>query len=176
MAREEHQARERWLSSRPCDLARLLRPKFRQLSLARRQLLRHAGYSAWYYSAKKASRNAGLTTLYKEGDKTLEEDDQIARELITRAYQAGNQKSHLQALDWVNDFNFLTRELADRFNAYSTISQLVVTKQPQILAMGVGGFQKWTKGHAVTVYAYDGTAKAFKFYDNNFPNEVVTLA
>ncbi len=136
-----------------------------------------AGYAAWFHAAKKAVKGAGLYTLYREGPKApeLEEDDQTARELITRAYQAGNQKGHLQALDWINDLGFATRELGDRFTAYSIISQLIVTKQSQIMAMGVGGFFKWSVGHAVTVYAYDGTRKVFQFYDNNFPNEVIEL-
>lgn len=134
-----------------------------------------AGYAAWFQSYKKSTKGAGLYSLYREGDAVREEDDQSVRELITRAYQAGNQKAHLEALNWVNDQSFLTRNDADRFTAYSIIQQLMVTKQAQILAMGVGGFFKWSKGHAVTVYAYDGTAKVFKFYDNNFPNEVVTV-
>ena len=133
-----------------------------------------AGYSAWFYSAKKTTKGAGLYSLYREGT-VIEEDDQNVRELITRAYQAGNQKAHLQALDWVNDLNFLTRELGDRFTAYSILSQLIVTQQAQILAMGVGGFFNWSQGHAVTVYAYDGTRKVFQFYDNNYPSEVIEL-
>ncbi|NML14690.1 hypothetical protein [Azohydromonas caseinilytica] len=134
-----------------------------------------AGFSAWYHVARKPSKGAGLFSLYKEGNGTLEEDDQTVRELISRAYQAGNQKAHIQALDWANDMSFLTRALNDRFTGFSLLSQLIVTKQAQILAMGVGGFFKWTKGHAVTVYAYDGAKKAFLFYDNNFPAEVVEL-
>lgn len=134
-----------------------------------------AGYSAWYHFSKKASKGAGLFTLYKEGDAVLEEDDQTARELITRAFQAGNQKAHLEAMNWMQDLTFLTRTIGDRWTAYSIISQLIVTRQSQILAMGVGGFFNWSKGHAVTVYAYDGTRKVFQFYDNNFPGEVVEL-
>ena len=134
-----------------------------------------AGFSAWYHANKKTTKGAGLFSLYREGNATLEEDDQTVRELITRAYQAGNQKAHLAALDWVNDLGFATRELGDRFTAMTLISQLVVTRQAQIMAMGVGGFSAWTKGHAVTVYAYDGTRKVFQFYDNNFPAEVLEL-
>ncbi len=134
-----------------------------------------AGYAAWYHASKKASKGAGLGSLYKEGDVVLEEDDQTARELITRAYQAGEQKGHLKALDWINDMSFLTREIGERFIAYQILAHLVVTKQAQILAMGVGGSPSWSKGHAVTVYGYDGARKVFQFYDNNFPAEVVEL-
>ena len=133
-----------------------------------------AGYAAWYHAAKKATRGAGLFTLYGEGT-VAEEDDVTARELITRAYQAGDQKAHLQALNWMKDLNALTRAAGDAFTAYSIIQQLVVTKQAQLMVLGVGAFSSWSKGNAVTVYAYDGTRKVFQFYDNNYPGEVVEL-
>lgn len=134
-----------------------------------------AAYSAWYQASKKASKGAGLFSLYREGDPTIEKDDQTARELISRAFQLGNQNAHQQALNWINDLGFLTRTDGDRYTGYTILSQLVVTKQAQILAMGVGGFFNWTDGHAVTVYAYDGAKKTFRFYDNNYPGEIVEL-
>lgn len=136
-----------------------------------------AGYSAWYHFYKKNVKGQGLRALYKEGDLPREEDDQIARELIARVYQSGDQKAHLAALNWVRDLNldpsFLTRELRERFIALSLIQQLVVTRQAQILAMGIGTFLNWKDGHAVTVYAYDGAK--FLYYDNNYPGEVVSV-
>ena len=69
----------------------------------------------------------------------------------------------------------LTNQLLDRFTALSIIQQLIVTKQAQILAMGVYTATGFTSGHAVTVYAYDGVNKQFQLYDNRFPGEVVTV-
>ena len=133
-----------------------------------------AGYSAWYFHSKKSIKGQGLRSLYKEGNLNKEEDDQIARELIARVYQAGDQKAHIEALNEANDLG-LTRELEERFIALSIIEQLIVTKQPQILVMGIGGFFNWSDGHAVTVYGYDGSTKKFLYYDNNYPGEVVSV-
>lgn len=134
-----------------------------------------AGYAAWYYASKKASRGAGLYSLYRQGDSQMEEDDQVARELVVRAFKAGEQKGHIEAMNWVSDQGFLTAHLAQRFTAYSLIQQLIVTRQPQILGLGAGTFFSWSSGHAVTVYAYDDTKKVFRLYDNNFPAEVIEL-
>ncbi len=135
-----------------------------------------AAYSGWYFNAKKPSTKTALRSMYKEANPNQEEDDQIARELIARAFQAGSQKDHIAALNWVKDMGFVQlRELADRFTAISLIANLIVTGQPQIMAMGIGNFSGWTEGHAVTVYAYDEVAGNFLYYDNNFPGEVVTV-
>jgi hypothetical protein len=131
-----------------------------------------AAYSAWYQASKKVLKGTGLVSLYKEGDSKKEEDDQIARELIATTYQSGSQKAHIEALNWTNDHK-LTKELEDRFTSYELISQLIVTRQAQILAMGIGHVFNWTDGHAVTVYAYDGSK--FLYYDNNYPSEVVSV-
>lgn len=133
-----------------------------------------AGYSAWYHYSKKAIKGQGLRSLYKEGNTAKEEDDQISRELIARVFQAGNQKAHIEALNAANALG-LTRELEERFIALSIIQQLIVSKQAQILAMGIGGFFKFSDGHAVTIYAYDGNTKKFLYYDNNYPGEVVSV-
>lgn len=134
-----------------------------------------AAYAAWYHKAKKASKGAGLYTLYLEGNLALEEDDLTVRELITRAYQLGSQKAHVLALNKASKMN-TDRGLQDWLTGASLISQMTVTKQAQILAMGESdGNNGWKNGHTVTVYAYDGTNKVFKLYDSNFPNEVVLL-
>jgi len=133
-----------------------------------------AGYAAWYHSAKKSLKGAGLRTLYKEGNLALEEDDQIARELIMRAYQAGDQKAHIKALDNAATLG-ATNVAAENNVALTLIQQLVITKQAQLLVMGIGSAGLWTDGQAVTVYAYDGVAQRFQYYDTRFPGEVVTL-
>lgn len=132
-----------------------------------------AAYSAWYRQSHKSSPR--LVNIYKEGDQQKEEDDQTARELIARVYQAGDQKTHIAALNDVRNFNSLTRELKERFVALSIIKQLIVTDQAQIFVMGVGTFSNWKDGHAVTVYKYDGVNKTFLYYDNNYPKEVVSV-
>ncbi len=135
-----------------------------------------AAYAAWYQNAKKSVKGEGLRTLYKEGDINKEEDDQIARELIARVFQAGDQKAHIEALKAAAELGF-DRELQERFIALSIIQQLVVTKQAQILAMGISADteNRFVDGHAVTVYAYDGDKKEFLYYDNNYPGEVVSV-
>lgn len=133
-----------------------------------------AAYSAWYHHAKKSSKGQGLYSLYREGDVNKDEDDQIARELIARVYQAGDQKTHMQALLAANDLG-LTRELEERFIALSLIQQLIVTKQAQLFVMGSNLGNKDQSAHAVTVYGYDGTNKKFLVYDNRFPNETNTV-
>lgn len=134
-----------------------------------------AGYAAWYHSAKKSLKGAGLRSLYKEGNLALEEDDQVARELILRAYQAGDQKAHIKALDNAAKLG-ATDVTAENNVALTLIQQLVITKQAQLLVMGkqgTGGV--WSDGQAVAVYAYDGAAQRFEYYDTRFPGEVVTL-
>lgn len=133
-----------------------------------------AGYAAWYHKAKKSLKGAGLRTLYKEGNLVLEEDDQIARELILRAYQAGDQKAHIKALDNAATQG-ATDIVAENTVAITLIQQLTATKQAQLLVMGKGSLGKWTDGQAVAVYAYDGANQRFKYYDTRFPGEVVTL-
>jgi hypothetical protein len=132
-----------------------------------------AAYSAWYHKSKKSLKGVGLASLYKEGDERREEDDQIARELITTIYQQGSQKAHIESLNWTRDYKQLSKALADRATSYAIISQLLVTQQAQVLAMGKGSAFNWTDGHAVTVYAYDGSK--FLYYDNNYPGEVVSV-
>lgn len=134
-----------------------------------------AAYAGWYQHNKKTFKNKGLRSLYLEGDANKEEDDQIARELIARVYQAGDQKAHIAALTAANDLN-LDRVEKERFIALSLIQQLIITQQAQILAMGVSGPTGYTDGHAVTVYAYDSVTNNFSYYDNNFPGEVVTVS
>jgi hypothetical protein len=133
-----------------------------------------AAYAGWYQHTKKSMKNQGLRSLYLEGDQNKEEDDQNARELIARVFQAGNQKAHIMALNAANDLGLL-REQEERFIALTIIQQLIITQQAQILAMGVSGTNGFTDGHAVTVYAYNGTTKQFYYYDNNYPGEVVTV-
>ncbi len=133
-----------------------------------------AGYASWYHKARKSLKGAGLSTLYKEGNLALEEDDQVARELILRAYQAGDQKAHIKALDNAAAQG-ATNVVAENTVAISLIQQLTVTKQAQLLVMGKGSTGKWTDGQAVAVYAYDGANQRFKYYDTRFPGEVVTL-
>jgi hypothetical protein len=117
----------------------------------------------------------GLSALWKEGNLNQEEDDQVAREVVGRVYQAGNQKAHIQALNDVSAAK-LTRQLADRRTALSVIQQFKLTRQAQIFAMGVAGLTGgFSQGHAVTVYAYDGDKQQFLYYDNNFPGEVVSV-
>lgn len=133
-----------------------------------------AGYAAWYHHAKKSLKGAGLSTLYKEGNLALEEDDQVARELISRAYQAGDQKAHIKALD--NAATLGATDIAAENNvAMTLIQQLMITKQAQLLVMGKGVAGKWTDGQAVTVFGYDGATQRFKYYDTRFPGETVTL-
>ncbi len=134
-----------------------------------------AAFSAWYQNAKKVPATTGLSALWKEGNLNQEEDDQVAREVVGRVYQAGNQKAHIQALNDVSAAK-LTRQLADRRTALSVIQQFKLTRQAQIFAMGVAGLTGgFSQGHAVTVYAYDGDKQQFLYYDNNFPGEVVSV-
>ena len=133
-----------------------------------------AGYAAWYHHARKATKGAALSTLYREGNPALEEDDQVARELIMRAYQAGNQKSHIKALDNAATLG-ATNIAAENTVAMTIIQQLLMTKQAQLMVMGKGSAGSWTDGQTVAVYAYDGAAQRFSFYDTRFPGEVVTV-
>ena len=135
-----------------------------------------AAYASWYYRAKKSFKGAGLRSLYKEGNPQLEEDDQTARELILRAYQAGNQKAHIQALD-AAAAAMGTSSALNQQNAVALtlIQQLSVTKQPQLVALGKGAMGAWTDAKAVAVYAYDGNAKRFLYYDPNYPGEAVGI-
>ena len=134
-----------------------------------------AGYAAWYHHAKKSLKGAGLRTLYKEGSPVLEEDDQVARELISRAYQAGDQKAHIKALDNAALLG-ATDIPAENAVAMTIIQQLLITKQAQLLVMGKQGTGgKWTDGQAVAVFGYDGATKRFQYYDTRFPGETVTL-
>lgn len=70
----------------------------------------------------------------------------------------------------------MDRELQERFIALSIIQQLVVTKQAQILAMGISADteNRFVDGHAVTVYDMMEIKKKF-YYDNNYPGEVVSV-
>ena len=86
-----------------------------------------AAFSAWYQNAKKIPSATGLSALWKEGNLNQEEDDQIAREVVGRVYQAGNQKAHIQALNDVSAAK-LTRQLADRRTALSVIQQFRLTQ------------------------------------------------
>lgn len=133
-----------------------------------------AGYAAWYHHAKKALKGAGLRSLYKEGNPALEEDDQTARELISRAYQAGNQKAHIAALDAAAAQGATVAQQTTV--ALTIIQQLIVTKQAQLLAVGKKDTNgKWTDGHTVTVYAFDSTTQKFLFYDPSYPGEVISV-
>lgn len=134
-----------------------------------------AAYAAWYHKAKKSLKGAGLRTLYKEGNPALEEDDQIARELILRAYQAGDQKAHIAALDNAA-IQGANNVAAENGVALSLIQQLMLTKQAQLLVMGKQGTGgKWSDGQAVAVFGYDGASQRFQYYDTRFPGEVVTV-
>ncbi|MFY9513508.1 MAG: hypothetical protein WAQ05_21290 [Rubrivivax sp.] len=134
-----------------------------------------AAYASWYHFAKKQAKGAGLRTLYKEGNPVLEEDDQVARELILRAYQAGDQKAHILALDNAAAQG-ATNVVAENGVALSLIQQLMLTKQAQLLVMGKQGTGgKWSDGQAVAVFGYDGASKRFQYYDTRFPGEIVTL-
>ncbi|MFN7724772.1 MAG: hypothetical protein ACK5QH_06850 [Rubrivivax sp.] len=137
-----------------------------------------AAYAAWYHTAKKKKLGEpGLGTLYKEGNAALEEDDQVARELIARAYQAGDQKAHIAALNDAVAASANGTALSQQTTAgLSLVQQMMLTQQAQVLTLGnLGTNGKWVDGHAVTVYAYDGTNQRFLLYDNNYPGEVVTL-
>ena len=130
-----------------------------------------AAYSAWYYHAKRSKGMPKLFDKYREGDAADPRDDQIARELISRVYIAGNQKTHKESINNVADANLL-QVLEDRFTALSIIQQLKITKQPQILVMANDTLFSWDSGHAVTVYEYDAAQNKFFYYDNNAPGEI----
>jgi hypothetical protein len=126
-----------------------------------------AAYTCWFYDFTKASKGAGLYSLYRDGDPASWQDDVNARELISRAHIATSQS-------WIYNWAKTDYKLGPKITGLLAISALKVTGQPLIMRLS-DNYPNQTWGHAVVVYKYDNTLKRFYIYDVNFPNEVVTL-
>ncbi len=126
-----------------------------------------ANYAGWYFSNKKSSKGAGLYSLYREGDTQKDEDDQNARELISRAYIASSQYWGKQALKNQSAGG----EVA---TGITLVQAMILTKDPQTLLLA-DDIPIKTFGHAATVFAYNANTLQFSVYDNNFPGETITL-
>jgi hypothetical protein len=126
-----------------------------------------ANYSGWYFDSKKQQRGAGLYSLYREGDAIAEEDDQNARELISRAFMLSSQY-------WAKLALGIQTTAGDTFTGIYLIQTMILTQSPQTLIMAdevpIKAF-----GHAAVVYRYDSALQRFEVYDNNFPRETVYL-
>jgi len=122
-----------------------------------------ANYSVWYFDSKKASDENGLYNKYRQGDTSKWEDDTNARELISRAFIASSQI-------WAKLWLLTDYVLGDDNTGLLLITTMKITKSPQTFLFRGDNF-----GHAVTVYNYDVATGKFYIYDNNFPNEEVTV-
>lgn len=123
-----------------------------------------ANYSEWYFQSKKAINGNGLFTKYLEGDPARWEDDTTARELIARSFIASSQI-------WANLWLLTDYALSEVNTGLLLITTMKITKAPQtFLLKGGSNFSQ-----AVTVYEYDSASGKFHIYDNNFPNEQVTV-
>jgi len=130
-----------------------------------------ASYAQWFFDTMKATKGAGLYSLYLGANPSSETDDTDVRELISRAYiQSANYwKQALTSRNKPTD-----TLLADRQNGALLIQAMSITKSPQVLIMA-DKYQDATGGptfqHAVLVYKYDKAAGKFYVYDPNFPGE-----
>jgi hypothetical protein len=145
-------------------------PNFGSYMTPQGNCLGMANYSVWYYNSKKQLDGNGLFDKYRQGDPAKWEDDSNERELITRAYLASSQI-------WGNLWLLTDYALGESDTGLLLITTLIITKSPQtFLLKGINLFNSdnnW--GHAVTVYKYDVSKGQFYIYDNNFPNEEVTV-
>lgn len=125
-----------------------------------------SNFSVWYYTTmKKNNSNAGLYTMYKEGDADRWEDDLTSRELISRAFIASSQS---WAKTWIANEYLLGPDLTGLL----IITALQITGAPMPFIM-TDQWPGMTSGHAAVVYKYD--ANKFYIYDDNFPGEEVTI-
>jgi hypothetical protein len=138
-----------------------------------------ANYAAWYYSYKKGSTGAGLFSLYRDGQANWPQDDQNARELVTRAFVLSNEASMngvwASLSGTLNNLQDLTH--SQTLTGATLIAAMSFDKKPQTLLMFAPkvGENPYSHGHAVTVYRYDSVNLQFELYDNNYPNKVMKL-
>jgi hypothetical protein len=124
-------------------------------------------YSAWYYTSKRAADGTPLFSKYRQSDPNIWQDDNVARELISRSFIASSQL-------WAQLWLLLDVLLTPNDSALAMWTALYVTGEPQVLVFnGVSNGSPF--GHAVTVSAWNANTNKFEIYDNNFPGETVTL-
>lgn len=127
-----------------------------------------AAFSAMYHAQIKEVVGTPLINKYREGGNNDVRDDQLVRELLVRVDSSGDQAPYSGAIARYKDNFLYSKERKDMDVAMTLIEQMKVTNQAQILGLEYRNkTDGTTSGHAVTVYAYDGLNKVFKYYDSN---------
>jgi hypothetical protein len=120
-------------------------------------------FAEWYYGSKKKGDGTALYDKWQEGDPNSWQDDECIRELVSRSFLASSRV-------WGDISSINKKRPSDSDTAAALLTAMILTKEPQPLLL-----KGSTSSQAVLVYKWDPATGKFYIYDNNFPNEAVTL-
>ncbi|MBI3132434.1 MAG: putative Ig domain-containing protein [Acidobacteria bacterium] len=127
-----------------------------------------SSFASWYFGMRKATfGNAGLSTLFREGDANSSADDVSARALISRLAN-GTQET------WNSLWSQNAYQLSGVQTGLALITGLRVTGQPQIFLMGEAR-PAVDNAIAAVVTSYTQATGKFGVLDPNYPGMPLTI-
>jgi Putative Ig domain len=127
-----------------------------------------SAFDAWYFGMRKSTNsNAGLYSLFRQGNVNSSADDVDARALISRLANGTNAS-------WNTLWTQGAYQLSDVQTGLAIITGLKVSGQPQIFVMGEAR-PAVSNAVATAIYDYNATTGKFGVVDPNYPGAPLTI-